>query len=269
MTGQEDLAARAAKFADLRLRLLSATGMLALGFAAIWAGGLVFAAAAVAVAGLMSWELGRLGAPERPGLALVIALATAGGLAGAVARPWAPDAVVLLLGPALFLVTPRRDAVLAAAWTLLVEVAALGLIEARAASAATVFWLVGVVVVSDVAGYFVGRSLGGPKFWPSLSPKKTWSGTVAGWIGASLWSLAFLPVLDVQPGWLLVALGPVYALAGQLADILESWMKRRAGVKDVSNLIPGHGGMMDRFDAFTGAAALGMALEWLRLVLGG
>ena len=54
-----------------------------------------------------------------------------------------------------------------------------------------------------------------------------------------------------------------------MGDMFESWMKRRAGVKDASQLIPGHGGVMDRFDAITGAAALGMALEWLRMALGG
>jgi phosphatidate cytidylyltransferase len=123
-----------------------------------------------------------------------------------------------------------------------------------------ILWLVGVVVASDVAGYFAGRSLGGPKFWPAISPKKTWSGTIAGWVGAALVGLGF--VLAGQGGWALVVLSPFVAFAGQMGDITESWFKRRAGVKDASNLIPGHGGVLDRFDALIFAAVLvgGIAL---------
>jgi phosphatidate cytidylyltransferase len=121
-----------------------------------------------------------------------------------------------------------------------------------------ILWLVIIVVVSDVAGYFVGRIMGGPKFWPKVSPKKTWSGTVAGWIGAALVGLCF--VLAGRGDWGLLILSPIVALAGQLGDILESWVKRRVGVKDSSNLIPGHGGLLDRFDALIGATVLVMLL---------
>jgi phosphatidate cytidylyltransferase len=96
--------------------------------------------------------------------------------------------------------------------------------------------------------------LGGPKFWPAISPKKTWSGTVAGWLGAALVGFGF--VIAGYAGWGLVALSPLVALAGQMGDIAESWVKRRAGVKDSSSLIPGHGGVLDRFDAMTGAIVL-------------
>lgn len=261
--------AAAARFADLRLRLLSAAALLALGALAIWAGGWAFQLVTLLAATAMTFELARLGDPARPGLAAVIAVATAASIAGAAARPWAPDAFVLLLGPALFLITPRRDRLLAAVWTGLVAMACLGLIEARLAGALPVVWLIGVVVVCDVAGYFAGRLMGGPKFWPTISPKKTWSGTVAGWLAAAVWSVVMLRFIPSDPPWALVATAPVFALAGQMSDIFESWIKRRAGVKDSSSLIPGHGGVMDRFDALTGAAALGMALEWLRQGLGG
>lgn len=117
-----------------------------------------------------------------------------------------------------------------------------------------IVWLVGVVVASDVAGYFAGRALGGPKFWPAISPKKTWSGTVAGWVGAAFVGLVSL--LAGQGGWALVLVSPLVAFAGQLGDIAESWFKRRSGVKDSSNLIPGHGGVLDRFDALIAAAVV-------------
>jgi phosphatidate cytidylyltransferase len=107
-------------------------------------------------------------------------------------------------------------------------------------------------------GYFAGRILGGPKFWPAISPKKTWSGTIAGWIGAAILGLGF--VLAGQGTLWLVVLSPLVAFAGQMGDIVESWLKRRVGAKDSSALIPGHGGVLDRFDALTGAMVLVMLL---------
>jgi phosphatidate cytidylyltransferase len=115
-----------------------------------------------------------------------------------------------------------------------------------------VLWLCLVVIASDTLGYFAGRLIGGPKFWPRLSPKKTWSGTVAGWAGASVVGAAFW-FWAGAPGWI-VPFSALVALAGQLGDIGESAIKRRSGVKDASHLIPGHGGLMDRLDALSGAA---------------
>jgi phosphatidate cytidylyltransferase len=133
---------------------------------------------------------------------------------------------------------------------------------------AAMLWLLGVVIVSDVMGYFAGRILGGPKFWPAISPKKTWSGTVAGWIGAAALGFGFA-AFGYGSYWLVV-LSPLVALAGQMGDIAESWLKRRVGAKDSSNLIPGHGGVLDRFDALTGAMVLVMILtRFVELPIGG
>ncbi|MGR3197669.1 MAG: phosphatidate cytidylyltransferase, partial [Paracoccus sp. (in: a-proteobacteria)] len=121
-----------------------------------------------------------------------------------------------------------------------------------------VLWLMGVIIISDTVGYFFGRILGGPKFWPKLSPKKTWSGTVAGWIGTCLFGA--LLWLSGHGDVALVWVSPLVCFAGQMGDIAESWLKRRAGVKDSSNLIPGHGGFMDRFDAVTGAVLATMLI---------
>ena len=115
-------------------------------------------------------------------------------------------------------------------------------------------WLVLIVVASDVLGYFAGRLIGGPKFWPSISPKKTWSGTIAGWIGAALVGLAFMGADGAGIG--IVGVSIMLAMAAQMGDIAESAIKRRLGVKDSSHLIPGHGGVMDRFDGMVGAAVL-------------
>ena len=125
-------------------------------------------------------------------------------------------------------------------------------------------WLLAVVIASDIMGYFAGRLLGGPKFWPRVSPKKTWSGTGAGWIGALIVAWAFFGWL----GQILIIAAPFVAFAGQMGDIVESAIKRRAGVKDSSQLIPGHGGVLDRFDAVIFAALTVVGLVFVLPLFG-
>ena len=116
-----------------------------------------------------------------------------------------------------------------------------------------------VVVVTDVAGYFAGRIIGGPKFWPAVSPKKTWAGTTAGWLAAAVVGVVFGIGSGVM-GTLVLA-SVLLSFASQLGDIAESAIKRRVGVKDSSTLIPGHGGLLDRFDGMLGAALALLLLE--------
>ena len=120
-------------------------------------------------------------------------------------------------------------------------------------------WLVLVVVVTDVAGYFAGRIIGGPKFWPAVSPKKTWAGTSAGWVAAAVVGVGF-GIGSGATGALVLA-SVVISFASQMGDIAESAIKRRVGVKDSSNLIPGHGGLLDRFDGMLGASLALLVLE--------
>lgn len=248
------------KFTDLRARMLSALVMVPVGAAAIWFGGAVFMYLVVLLTGAMIWELATITAPDRRGIsALVLAAAGAAALAAALVLP-GRLVPALLVAPALLLaLPPRRDPALSAGWAAAAMVSGFALVILRAEQGlSALLWLILVVVLSDLAGYFAGRILGGPKFWPAISPKKTWSGTVAGWIGAALVGLGF--VLAGKAGVGLLLLSPLVAFAGQMGDIAESWIKRRAGVKDSSQLIPGHGGVMDRFDAMTGAAVAVMLL---------
>lgn len=154
---------------------------------------------------------------------------------------------------------------MAAAYLALILFAGLGLIALRDSFGwVWVLWLVLLVIGSDVAGYFAGRVLGGPKLWPRVSPKKTWSGTVAGWILAAIIGAAFMPVLNAGSGLVLASI--LVAMAGQAGDIGESAIKRHAGVKDSSALIPGHGGVMDRFDAMIAAALMMLVLTEAGLI---
>jgi phosphatidate cytidylyltransferase len=111
-----------------------------------------------------------------------------------------------------------------------------------------------VVIVTDVAGYFAGRMIGGRKFWPAVSPKKTWSGVVAGWIASAAVGVA--AAFAIGTGFAGVLICVAMSFGAQMGDIAESAIKRRAGVKDSSNLIPGHGGFLDRFDGMIGASVV-------------
>ncbi|MFN3577636.1 MAG: phosphatidate cytidylyltransferase [Tabrizicola sp.] len=244
--------AAAGRWADLRTRILSAIVMLAVGAVEIWLGGTAFAALVIGLTSVMVWELATMTAPG--GRRAPVTIAVTAGAALMLAMVLRSDiAVLFLMVPTLVLIlTPRRDRRLSGAYALAIMLAGYGLVELRqTAGDRAILWLVAVVIVSDVLGYFVGRLVGGPKFWPALSPKKTWSGTAAGWVGAGLVGLVF--VLALGTSWLIVPVSALVALAGQMGDIAESWVKRRAGVKDASNLIPGHGGVLDRFDALIGA----------------
>ncbi|WP_415183223.1 phosphatidate cytidylyltransferase [Phaeovulum sp.] len=247
------------RWADLQARSLSAVGMIAAGGAAIWWGGVWFSALSVLVTGLMVWELARMTAPARVAEARVSGLLAAGALVFVLYTHSPYMLAALLLPSVLGLLTPRRDRIIFALYALAVMLTGYGLVAFRdARGLEMILWIVAVVVASDIAGYFVGRIVGGPKFWPRVSPKKTWSGTVAGWFLAVVVGWAFVAM--GQAGGALIALSPLVAFAGQMGDIAESAIKRRCGIKDSSNLIPGHGGVLDRFDALLGAVVVLLAV---------
>jgi phosphatidate cytidylyltransferase len=249
------------EFGDLQARVVSAAAMVAVGAVALWIGGVVFAALAILVAGLMTWELYRMVVPEAPAGRAEAHGAVAAVLVAVFSFTWGGWVSVsgLVLGAVLLAARVPRHRKMFGAYLGLILLAGHGLIDLReTAGALWVLWLVCVVVASDVAGYFAGRLLGGPKFWPKVSPKKTWSGTVAGWALAGTVGLAFMAPLGA--GWGLVVASVLLAFAGQLGDIAESAIKRREGVKDSSSLIPGHGGVMDRFDALGAVVVLDLVL---------
>jgi phosphatidate cytidylyltransferase len=120
-----------------------------------------------------------------------------------------------------------------------------------------------VVWATDIGGYFAGRSIGGPKLWPRVSPKKTWAGAVGSFV-ASLAVAGGFAALDLGKTAPLLLLGAVLSVVSQLGDLFESAVKRRFGVKDSSHIIPGHGGLLDRLDGFVAAVLVAAILGFVR-----
>ena len=121
-------------------------------------------------------------------------------------------------------------------------------------------WVFGMVWATDIGAYFAGRAFGGARLAPKISPSKTWSGLIGGMIAALIASATIgdrAGIIGV-PLWIGLFMG----LLAQLGDLTQSWMKRRAGVKDSGKLIPGHGGLFDRVDGILPVALLLGALAY-------
>jgi len=127
-----------------------------------------------------------------------------------------------------------------------------------------VMLLFGVVWTTDVMAYFVGRALAGPKLWPAVSPKKTWSGAVGGAAAATVVGSGISALAGLDHLAALALVCALLSLAAQTGDLLESALKRRFGAKNASELIPGHGGLMDRLDGFVAAALVATLLALAR-----
>ena len=119
-----------------------------------------------------------------------------------------------------------------------------------------------IVWATDIFAYFCGKSLGGPKLAPSISPGKTWSGAIFGLVAGVGAGIGVVLLISSGGGYFVPILAVVLSISSQVGDLFESWIKRRFGVKDSSNLIPGHGGFMDRLDGmiFASVAAFLIAL---------
>lgn len=122
--------------------------------------------------------------------------------------------------------------------------------SANAALMATLYPII-LLIATDTGAYFAGKSMGGPKLAPSISPKKTWAGLIGGMVCSALIAVLMLPLIP-WPSTVGSAtmLGAGVALLGQAGDLFESWLKRQSGVKDSGTLLPGHGGILDRLDGY-------------------
>jgi phosphatidate cytidylyltransferase len=237
---------------------------------ALYAGGDVFALFWLAAAFAVSWEwqnliggegrasriavggaavaaaaaFGRVAMPGAAALAIVVLALAGAALAGAERRLWAATGVVYA-GALAFSVCLLR--------------------ESADVGALAIAFLFAVVWGTDIFAYFGGRMIGGPKLWPRVSAGKTWSGTITGVLcGAFLGLVAAYLAGPQLANWRVFLVGLAAAAFSQVGDLFESSVKRRFGVKDSSQLIPGHGGAMDRLDGFIFASAFAAALGLLR-----
>jgi phosphatidate cytidylyltransferase len=259
--GESVQPAVAGRFQDLAPRLGTAAFLLVLGGLAITAGGLIFIALISVCVGLMLWELATM-VRTGPKRARLMAIVGGGALFAANVVPVGYGLPLLMLVPMTAIAFIRSHRRVMVGFSAAIVLAGLSLTQHLTQFGLVwMLWLILVVVASDVLGYFAGRVLGGPKFWPKVSPKKTWSGTVAGWLGAAIVGVIWVIWQDA-PGET-VGISVALAMMAQMGDIAESAVKRKVGVKDSSNLLPGHGGLFDRFDAMLGAALMLFVIESL------
>lgn len=252
---------------NLSTRIIAAAVLIPLAIAIAWAGGWLWTAlVTLAAIGLYVEWLMVVGlvADRRVAIAGVIALAMAG-LCLAIGRI---DAALVVLGVGLVVVaviTPsqRNWSALGFLYAAVAEIASVLLrLDPVKGFAALVFVLV-IVWVTDSGGYFAGRGIGGPKLWPRVSPKKTWAGAIGGFV-ASLAVAGAFAALDLGKAGPLLMISGVLSVVSQLGDLFESAVKRRFGVKDSSQIIPGHGGLLDRLDGFVAAVAMAALFGFLR-----
>ena len=243
-------------WSDLAPRLGSALVLAAIAGCALWFGGYWFTGLIVVIIAAMHWELGAmLAAGSKVKIWCLTSIAALTVLVGSIwLNFWTVLAVLVvaaLIQRSCFLQQKNIGGVFSFA----IMSAGTVLIGLRQEfGLAIILWLILVVVFTDVAGYFVGKTIGGPKFWAKISPKKTWSGTLGGWVVVAVISLAIKDYVAPQTTvYVFVIFAVFLSFAGQMGDICESALKRACGVKDSSNLLPGHGGLLDRFDAMVGA----------------
>ncbi|MBA4164955.1 MAG: phosphatidate cytidylyltransferase [Erythrobacter sp.] len=213
------------KTSDLGVRTASAVVMLAVAGTALWLGGWWFDGFVITIGVVCLGEFIRLvlRATERP--------------------------------------APRTVGVISGTAYIGLAVAALVSLPAE-----VVIGVLAVVIATDTGAYFSGRTIGGPKIAPAISPSKTWAGLAGGMLFAGLVAAGFFisnageaaysPMLAIA-----FLIGALLAIVAQAGDFLESWMKRKAGMKDSSSFIPGHGGVFDRVDGLLPVAAIS-AILW-------
>ena len=238
---------------SLQQRIVSALILAPIGFAVIWAGGWVFSLFVALIAVVMAFEWNRLISGQKFSLAfafhaliavaailainnnqitLALSLTAAGALITAllslrIAPLWALGGVIYTLLPCIAMV-----------WLRITPDEGMGIVLS----------LVMIVITIDTGAYWAGKTFGGPKLAPRFSPGKTWAGLAGGGFWAAIAATISAYVMGWEPLSLFFALGVVLAVISQVGDLAESAVKRHFKVKDMGSLIPGHGGVLDRFD---------------------
>jgi len=218
---------------NLALRVMSSAVLAPLTILVAWLGGVAFVAFWTVAASIVLWEWSGLVKGASPNAPRGLGWFAGWMIAGLV------YAGALLLAP----IALRGDP-------------ALGFVA--------ILFLFAIVWATDIAAYFAGRAVGGAKLWPAVSPNKTWSGAVGGALGGVAAGLLVATTAGLVVAPMLVLMSFGLSVVSQAGDLLESAIKRHFGAKDASQLIPGHGGLMDRLDGFLTAAAAAVMVGLLR-----
>lgn len=248
------------KWQDLGIRALSATVLIPIVLLDVWLGGVWYEIFVLLIGVLIAREWVRLALGDQDfQLALhVLAVLAAGILpfgpgflaaAGIIAVAWAMS-VALARTTGSKAIWPYLGIPYGAGATMALMV--LG--TDREFGALAIVWLMAVIWAADSLAYFAGRTIGGPKLAPVLSPKKTWAGLGGAITGGILASVFVAVVAGLNSLTMLAVLGGLLAVVGQAGDLFKSALKRFYGVKDAGQLIPGHGGVLDRVDGLIAAA---------------
>lgn len=238
---------------DLGLRLVYGALLAAVALALLWAGSIPFAALILAIALVMSWEWARVVRSNTNDATLWVHMAsvTAAIVLAAIGYAALGAAAVVIGAILVCLLQFGNRPVLSALGVLYAGMPAVALLWLRSQEPLgfeAALFVFAVVWATDIAAYFTGRTVGGPKLAARISPKKTWSGFFGGVLAAAAAGYGFA-IWVGAPALPLALLSGVLSVLGQIGDLFESGLKRHFDVKDSSNLIPGHGGFLDRMDS--------------------
>ena len=255
----------ARQMSNLQLRVISSVVLIVAVLTVTWFGGVAFRILSAAIAGAMFYEwcaMSRSAAGAAAGSRhQLVAAVLLGVVLLALALGYSAAGVLVLL--ALSVLASLLDCKIGGqgswapaglAYAGLSGVSLAWLRDGDQAGLLAILFLFAVVWATDIAAYFVGRSLGGPKLAPSISPGKTQSGAIGGAIGGVVAGVALAACAGLGNLPLLAVVAFLLSIVSQVGDLFESWVKRRHGVKDSGSLIPGHGGVMDRVDGLVAAA---------------
>lgn len=253
---------------NLALRVISSLVLAPLAIAAAWFGGSVFIAFWLIAALVVLWEWQTLVCGHDRNSVLTVGAAALAGAAAVLIVGWFGIAIALIalggFGIAALASQVRRGwCVAGLAYAAVILIAPVLLRRDGAFGFAAILFLFVIVWLTDIVAYFAGRAIGGPKLMPRVSPKKTWSGAIGGSVAAAVGGVLLASQFGTGAMATIAIVALVLSVASQAGDLFESAVKRRFNAKDASQLIPGHGGLMDRLDGFVAAAAAGALIGLL------
>ncbi|MFC4270396.1 phosphatidate cytidylyltransferase [Sneathiella chungangensis] len=256
-------------------RVISALVLAPVAIGALYLGGFFFLLFLIGAAAIMAYEWCRASLESSPGVITVLTGLTLIVALSMIGKIQITEVVGIIISGAILItiVAYFRKKTKALVWAffgpICIGAPVIALMTLRSipeTGFALTFGLFLVIWATDIGAYFSGKTIGGPKIAPSISPNKTWAGLIGGMISAMIvaWAVNHFLIGGQIAPIAVLGLGAICAILAQVGDFAESAWKRHFGIKDASNLIPGHGGVMDRLDGIFLTAPLLMVLVMLK-----